>query len=172
VVGAQLRVLRDGFSDQILWEGRSGAGGLVKVPAQYEGMPVLVRAPGFAFYADFLPQPTPGEEPWQLEKGPGGRTTLVVVDEESRTIAGAEVAVRVGNVWLRGENLAWLADNTAKGPRTGGDGSMVLRDLPSRKLLVLAKAGSFDPEDFEGLAFHAKILEAAKTPLLIVPATP
>lgn len=168
IEGAQLRIYRDGFSDQLLWQGKSDEDGDIEVPGHYGGRPALVRAPGFAFHAEPLPEPAAGTTEWQLARARPEKANLVVVDRESRTWAGAELWLGLRGLWLRGAALAWLTGGDGGG-RTDLKGQIALSELPPDDLFLLAAPAGLDPEELPSLTLRARRLVFPPLPLQVLP---
>lgn len=173
VEGVEVRVLRGGLTDEIAWEGKSNAKGEVDVPGDYAGLPTLVRAPGLAFKLARLPEPNPESYVWWLELPIAEEETqVVVVDQESRPLAGAALLLGADLVWIRGKSLAWLLGDAGGEAKTDGQGVLRLRNLPSDQLSLLASSTAIDEIELGGYAQLAKEVDPAAPPMLVVRVLP
>jgi hypothetical protein len=195
VYKAEVRVLRDALADEIAWEGKSDHNGLVRVPGEYAGLPTLVRSYGHAFHVERLPDPYYFLPQWWLEEKPSkAETQVLVVDRERQLVAGADVLLGIGDIWLRGKSLAWLLEDLkrdgktdsksdteidanlgktdAKPAKTGINGVLLLRNLPAEKLFLLASTAPIGEIELGGYAQLAKTVDSPAPRMLVVTELP
>ncbi len=90
----------------------------IRVPGEYAGLPVLVRAPKMGFHVELLPEPNTKYIQWWLEPPPAKeKTTVVVVDQNNQPIAGAEVLLGIDIGSGRAEKIAGMAGRQRRRPR-------------------------------------------------------
>jgi hypothetical protein len=117
-----------------------------------------------------------------------------VVDRERQLVAGADVLLGIGDIWLRGKSLAWLLEDLkrdgktdiksdteidanpgktdAKPTKTDIDGILLLRNLPAEKLYLLASTAPIGEIELGGYAQLAKTVDSPAPRMLVVTELP